>query len=210
MENAVAARLGRPREFDIDDALENALQVFWSKGYEGSSLTDLTGAMGITKTSMYAAFGNKEQLFRKAVERYTAGPASYGERALEAPTARDVAFALLHGAVTATTTPESPPGCFGVQGALVTGEGSAPARDVLVEWRKAGGARLADRFERAAQENDLAPGVDPRQLAMYYMTVAYGIAVQAATGTAPEDLHAVADRALAAGGWAEGRTGQDD
>lgn len=68
------APIGRPRGFDADDALERALLVFWKQGYEGASLADLTTAMGITRTSMYAAFGNKEELFRKALERYTAGP----------------------------------------------------------------------------------------------------------------------------------------
>ena len=81
-------RIGRPREFDPDEALESALQVFWEKGYEGASLTELTGAMGITKPSMYAAFGNKEQLFRRAVERYTAGPSSGTPRDLR-PTATE-------------------------------------------------------------------------------------------------------------------------
>jgi hypothetical protein len=80
------ARIGRPRGFDADEALRRALLVFWEQGYEGASLADLTSAMGITKTSMYAAFGNKEQLFRKALELYTEGPASYGMQALEEPT----------------------------------------------------------------------------------------------------------------------------
>ncbi|WP_233160243.1 TetR/AcrR family transcriptional regulator [Pseudonocardia sp. MH-G8] len=103
------ATIGRPREFDVDEALERAMRAFWAQGYEGAGLTDLTAAMGITRTSMYAAFGNKENLFRKALQRYSAGPAAYATRALEEPTARTVATAFLHGAVETTTHPSSRP-----------------------------------------------------------------------------------------------------
>src|SRR5918911_4969410 len=90
---------GRPREFDVDDALAAALRVFWTKGYEGTSLNDLTEAMGITRPSLYAAFGNKESLFRKALDLYEREKLEYIGRALEQPTARGVAEALLRGAV---------------------------------------------------------------------------------------------------------------
>lgn len=103
------ATIGRPREFDADEALERAMRVFWEQGYEGASLSDLTAAMGITRTSMYAAFGNKEDLFRKVLARYRAGPAAYGTRALEEPTAWAVASAFLHGAVATTTGPGGRP-----------------------------------------------------------------------------------------------------
>ena len=196
-------RIGRPREFDTDEALENALRVFWEKGYEGASLTELTGAMGITRTSMYAAFGNKEQLFRRAVERYTAGPASYGYRALEEPTAQQVTDALLHGAARATTLVERPSGCLGVQSALVTGDAGLPARNVLVDWRNDVLAKLQERFRRATAEGDLPSTVDPDRLATYVMTVAYGIAVQAATGLSSEALHDVAASAVTSIAWAD-------
>jgi AcrR family transcriptional regulator len=188
--------MGRPRTFDLDEALDRALRVFWEHGYEGSTLMDLTGAMGITKTSMYAAFGNKEQLFRKVLDRYTAGPASYGEKALAEPTARAVVEYWLHGAARATTLPGSPHGCLGVQAALVSGEGAQGAHDVLVAWRQAGGTMLEERFRRAAEEGDLPGEIDPVKLARYVMTVAFGIAVQAATGVGREELDEVADMAL--------------
>ena len=124
--------VGRPRGFDADEALQQAMLVFWKQGYEGASLSDLTSAMGITKTSMYAAFGNKEQLFRKALERYTDGPAAYGLRAMREPTAQAVATAFLNGTVRTTTRPECPAGCLGVQGALAAGDTGTPAHDVLV------------------------------------------------------------------------------
>lgn len=118
METRQKAPIGRPRGFDTDEALERAMRVFWEQGYEGASLTDLTNAMGITRTSMYAAFGNKEELFRKALERYAEGPASYVPRALREPSARQVATAFLDGSVRATTRPGCPTGCLGVQASL--------------------------------------------------------------------------------------------
>src|SRR2546423_6942052 len=117
-----AARIGRPRGFDPDKALDRALQVFWRKGYEGASLSDLTGAMGINRPSLYAAFGNKEALFRRALDRYAAGPAAYAREALNEPTARAVAERLLGGAVDLLSDPRNPRGCLVVQGALACGE----------------------------------------------------------------------------------------
>ncbi|WP_134727813.1 TetR/AcrR family transcriptional regulator [Amycolatopsis nivea] len=190
------AHIGRPRGFDADEALRRAMLVFWEQGYEGASLADLTGAMGITKTSMYAAFGNKEQLFRKALALYDEGPASYGPRAWAEPTAAKVAAAILNGAVRATTDPDCPPGCLGVQGSLAAGELGHPARELLVEWRNAARRALEKRFRRAIDEHDLPPDADPARLARYVMTVAFGIAVEAASGATREELQEVADAAM--------------
>jgi AcrR family transcriptional regulator len=170
--------------------------VFWAQGYEGSSLDDLTGAMGITRTSMYRAFGNKQDLFRQALERYTEGPASYFARALTQATAREVATAYLCGAVRATTRPDCPAGCLGVQGSLAAGESCRPARDTLAAWRQEGVAHLRERFQRAVDDGDLPAGADPELLARYLMTVANGIAVQAAGGSSRDELQLVADMAL--------------
>jgi AcrR family transcriptional regulator len=190
------APIGRPRAFDADEALERAMLVFWAQGYEGSSLDDLTGAMGITRTSMYRAFGNKLDLFHLALERYTEGPASYFARALEQPTARDVATAYLGGAVRANTRPDCPAGCLGVQGSLAAGESGRQARDALAAWRQEGVAHLRDRFQQAVDDGDLPHGADPTLLARYLMTVANGIAVQAAGGSSRDELQLVADMAL--------------
>src|SRR5476649_1907278 len=125
------AKIGRPRAFDIDAALDRALQVFWKKGYEGASLSDLTDAMGINRPSLYAAFGNKEELFRKAVTRYTDGPASFVRIALEEPTARAAVERLLYGALEVMADPRNPRGCLMVQGALSCGTTADPVRKEL-------------------------------------------------------------------------------
>ncbi|MFY1670730.1 TetR/AcrR family transcriptional regulator [Plantactinospora sp. WMMB334] len=198
MSGSPSAGLGRPREFDTDEALERAMQVFWARGYDGTSLTDLTGAMGITRSSMYAAFGNKEQIFRKAVQRYAEGPASYATRALREPTARAVAEAFLRGAVRTTTSPGRPAGCLSVQGALALSEHSRPAHDTLAGWRIDAGEQLEGRFRRAVEEGDLPRDTDPGRLARYVMTTAFGIAVQAANGLGPDTLDEIAETALLA------------
>src|SRR5215469_12846659 len=113
---------GRPRSFDVEKALDRALEVFWRKGYEGATLSDLTGAMGINRPSLYAAFGNKEALFRKALDRYIEGPAQYVAAALERRTAREVALALLEGLIQLLTDPHYPGGCLIVQCALTCGD----------------------------------------------------------------------------------------
>ncbi|MET0896737.1 MAG: TetR/AcrR family transcriptional regulator [Mycobacterium sp.] len=188
--------LGRPRGFDADEALERAMLVFWEQGYDGATLTDLTEAMGITRTSMYAAFGNKEELFYKALERYTEGPASYVLRAIARPTARQVAEAFLTGSVCATTNPGSPAGCLSVQGSLAAGDTGRSARDAVTSTREVGWSRLRDRFRKAVDDGDLAPGTDPGLLARFLMTVSNGIAVQAASGVDAAVLQRVADAAL--------------
>ncbi|ACU38248.1 TetR/AcrR family transcriptional regulator [Actinosynnema mirum] len=189
-------RTGRPRGFDADEALDRAVRVFWAKGYEGASLTDLTTAMGINRTSMYAAFGNKDELFRKALDRYTGTQAGYVRRALEESTSEAVARAFLEGSVRASTTPGEPTGCLGVQGALAVGDDARQACEVLAAWRDEGCEWLRRRFERAAAEGDLPAGSDPALLARYLMTVANGIAVQASGGADRETLELVAGAAL--------------
>jgi len=190
---------GRPRGFDPDEALERALLVFWEQGYEGASLATLTSAMGISTTSMYATFGNKEALFRKALERYTEGPSAYLARAMDEPTALDVAAAILAGTIRTTTRPANPHGCLGVQGALATSDAGREVRDLLITWRNDGYSGIRERFERAVVEGDLPPEADPALLARYVTTLAYGLAVQAASGIDRDELQAMVDAALR--GW---------
>ncbi len=188
--------MGRPRGFDTDAALDKAMCVFWERGYDGVSLSDLARTMGITKTSLYAAFGNKDDLFRRALERYGEGPGSYGARALEQPSAREVAVAYLTGSLCASTTPDSPTGCLVVQGFMASGHLDPVLRDALAAWRAEELDRLRDRFRRAADEGDLPATSDPAVLARWLLTTANGLAVQAAAGAGRDELRQVADAAV--------------
>jgi AcrR family transcriptional regulator len=189
---------GRPREFDVDEALDRALGVFWRKGYEGASLPELTKAMGINRPSLYAAFGNKEALFRKVLDRYAEGPAAYVRAALDEPTARAVAERLLHGTAELLADPRHPRGCLMVQGALACGEAAESVRRELAARRAAADALVRRRFERARAEGDLPADADPADLARYVVTVMRGMAVQAAGGASREQLRRVAEIALRA------------
>lgn len=190
--------VGRPRAFDVDEALDQALQVFWRKGYEGASLTDLTEAMGINRPSLYAAFGNKEELFRKALDRYAVGPTSYVSESLEEPTARGAAERLLLSIAGAVDDPRNPRGCLMVQGALSCGEAADPIRKELISRRAQAQDMLRKRFERALLEGDLPAGSSPADLARYVATVSNGMAVQAASGASGDELRRVVEIALRA------------
>ncbi len=186
--NKISNRLGRPRRFDADRALDRALAVFWRDGYEGASLLALTKAMGINRPSLYAAFGNKEALFRKAVERYEGGPAGYGPKALQEPTAREVVAALLEGIIALLTKPQNPGGCLMVQGALACGENASRVRKELASRRASGVAAIRRRFQRAIDEGDLPANADATGLARFVATVMHGLAVQAASGASRKEL----------------------
>lgn len=196
VETTQGRRIGRPREFDADEVLDRAMVVFWEQGYDAVSLTDLTRAMGISKTSMYGAFGNKEELFRMVLERYADGPGSYGTRALQEQRSRQVGEAYLAGAVLASTRPDCPRGCLGVMGYLSAGRLGPEARDALHAWRDKQRLGLRDRFRQAVGEGDLPTDCDPDSLAVYLMTVADGIAVQAAGGADRADLQLAVSTAM--------------
>jgi len=190
--------MGRPREFDTDEALDRALEVFWRRGYEGATIPELTEAMGINRPSLYAAFGNKEELFRKVLDRYRAGPIAWVREALAAPTARGVAEGLLRGAARMAGDAGRPRGCLVVSGALACGEGAESIRQVLVEGREATAAAIRERFRRAVREGDLPAGTDCAALARYVVTVMNGMSVQAASGATGSDLDKVAELAMRA------------
>ncbi|QMV18583.1 TetR family transcriptional regulator [Granulicella sp. 5B5] len=192
----LARPVGRPRAFNREHALEAAMRVFWKRGYEGASLTELTAAMGINRPSLYAAFGDKATLFREAVERYGVGPGRYVRRALGQPTARLVAETLLRGAVTIATDAANPGGCLWVQGALVTSPESSPIRAGLAGLRASGIAQIRARFDRARSDGDLPAGTDTEALTLYITSVMHGLSVQAASGFSREQLQRAADLAL--------------
>ncbi|MEU9438052.1 TetR/AcrR family transcriptional regulator [Streptomyces sp. NPDC048252] len=196
METKQSGPVGRPRGFDADEALERAMLVFWKHGYEGASTAGLTNAMGISTTSMYAAFGNKEKLFRKVLERYTEGPSAYLARALEEPTALGVATAILAGTVRTTTRPAQPHGCLGVQSALATSDAGQEVHDLLVAWRTNGYSCVRERFQRAVDDGELPTQTDAGLLARCLTTFAYGLAVQAASGVCRDELQEMADAFL--------------
>jgi len=173
--------------------------AFWEHGYEGASLATLTEAMGISTTSMYATFGNKEELFRKVLERYTEGPSAYLAQALEEPTALAVVTAILAGTVRTTTRPAHPNGCLGVQGALATSDSGREVRESLIAWRDNGYSDVRERFRRAVEDGDLPPEADPALLGRYVTTLSFGIAVQAASGVGRDELQEMVDAALR--GW---------
>jgi AcrR family transcriptional regulator len=189
-------KMGRPRGFAEKEALEAAMRVFWEKGYEGSTLGDLTEAMGINRSSMYATFGDKEALFRLVIARYAEGPASYVREALEQPTVRAVVEALLRGALELLTDPSHPRGCLSVQGALACGSNAEPMKQAMIEWRKQGESDIQKRLQRARREGDLAKDVDPGDLARYISTVLTGLGVQAANGATRAQMTRLVDMVL--------------
>ena len=194
---------GRPREFDVDSALERAMELFWRQGYEGTSLADLTRELGLTRPSLYAAFDSKETLFLKALDLYEAR-AGYRQAALTAPTASAYARALLEGAADLHGDRKNPPGCLGVQGALACSTQSEAIRKELARRRKLGESHIRERLKRAQAEGDLPADADPADLARYLSVVIYGITVQAAGGATRKELRSVAE--LAWRNWPQPRS----
>jgi AcrR family transcriptional regulator len=192
------ARPGRPRGFDADAALEQAMSVFWRKGYEGASIADLTTAMGINRPSLYAAYGNKEELFRKVMDRYGKGPGSQLCAAMEEPTAHAVAESFLRGRAELLGNPRHPRGCLALHGALACSDEALPVQQDLADRRIAATKSLAKRLSRAKKEGDLPVDADPAALAQFLSAVSQGMAVQAAGGATRAELLRIADMAMRA------------
>lgn len=186
---------GRPRGFDAELALDAAVDVFWRRGYDGASLSELTAAMGINPPSLYAAFGSKAGLFQTALHRYVERNMGYVADALARPTAQEVAAAFLTGNAIAVTLPGHPAGCLSVQ-AAVAPEGSTQLAS-LTKNRVAIQALFADRFRRAIGEGDLPSDEDPDGLAAFLITVTSGFAISAADGAPRELLLTMARRTMA-------------
>lgn len=194
----MAAR-GRPRGFDRDAALHRAMEVFWERGYEGTSLADLTATLGINSPSLYAAFGSKEALFREAVALYAqtagAGPAT---ALREQPTARVAVEHMLRDNAKAYTNPDNPRGCMIVLAATVCAPRNDPVREYLAAVRRSDLAALQARLDRAVEEGDLPQDADTAALAAFYTTVSHGMAIHARDGASREFLENIVDAAMAA------------
>src|SRR4051794_40974033 len=152
--------------------------------------------MGINVPSLYAAFGNKESLFKKVLDRYLKGPAFYLPSALKEPTARGVAEALFKGAIDMVMKPRHPDGCLLVHGALASGPAGDSVRKALSQYRTAAEAAVRRRFQQAVAEKDLPASVDPARLARYVITMIWGLSVQAAGGATRAELKEVAEVAM--------------
>jgi AcrR family transcriptional regulator len=187
---------GRPRVFDMDEALDKALKIFWEKGYEGASLAEFTVTLGINKPSLYAAFGNKEELFQKALSKYTLGPASFVKEIISEPTAFKVAQSFLFKAADFLTSTSHPKGCMVVQAAISIGDNSSRVKNLLIKYRLNYEQLLSVRFEKAVIDGDLTEGAKPKLLAKYLATLHQGMSIQATSGATKEELLEIAKLAL--------------
>jgi AcrR family transcriptional regulator len=190
--------MGRKLSFDIDAALDAAMGVFWEKGYEGSSLDDLTEAMGIGRPSLYHSFGSKEQLFRQVLRRYERQKLGFAWLALRLPTVRQVVGAFIDGFVTLATCPYEPKGCLGTHAVIACSDDAAPVRTLILARRQVYLNALARRFRQAKREGDIARDADPVVIACYVMTVVNGLAIQAKYGLDRATLAKTAEMAIAA------------
>jgi AcrR family transcriptional regulator len=184
--------MGRPRGFDTAKALDEAMEVFWRHGYEGATIAQLTGAMGINPPSLYAAFGSKEGLLKAALDRYSERRAKFMHEVLDAPTAREVVERMLLRIADTQTDPANPPGCLLVAGGLACGAGAENVPFELAARRAQTEDQLRDRFIRAKNEGDLAAEADPAALARYLSAVIAGMGVLASSGSDRDALRQVA------------------
>ncbi|MEU5097336.1 TetR/AcrR family transcriptional regulator [Streptomyces sp. NPDC020996] len=191
----VPKRRGRPRSFDRETALEKAVMAFWEHGYEATSVSDLTRAMGIGAPSLYAAFGDKQALFDEVVRVYGTRYGSFAERALaEEPTARAAVERILREAAVEYTTPGRPHGCLVIHAA--TNCTSPEVEESLRERRKADIAAFESRIRDGIAVGELPAGADARALARHTGAVLQGMSQQARDGASREELEALAEIAL--------------
>lgn len=190
---------GRPRAFDATIALDRVLPVFWRDGFEGASVQALADAAGVSKPSLYAAYGNKEALFLAALERYGERYGQDRGEALDAePDGREAVRRFLYAVVDAYTDPAHPAGCLVVTGTTTSDSPAVPdaVRNALCAALRAGAERLACRLARAQHDGQLAPTVAIPALANYFNTLVAGLGVQAKGGASRDELRGVVDAAM--------------
>lgn len=190
---------GRPRGFDRDKALRQAMVVFWERGYEGASLEALTSAMGISRTSLYAAFGCKEALFREAVELYERAEGSVTDHALDnAATAREAIEAMLRSNIDTYSDPRTPAGCMIVLASALGVPGDAQVREFLAERRRSAHASVVGRLKRGIVEGDLRKQANVNAIAEFYGTLLQGLSYQSRSGASKRSMQRMVDSAMAA------------
>lgn len=185
---------GRPRAFDREVALDAAMQVFWRKGFEAASIADLTAAMGINPPSLYAAFGDKEELFRAALDRYIqrAESCPYADE----PTARGAIERLLTFLATDLTESGHPRGCLMMMAAATASNASSKLQKMLSEKRAESREHLKARIKQGMREGDVPPGTDAGALADFYSAIITGLSQQARDGSARRSLLATVERSM--------------
>ncbi|GAA1947016.1 TetR/AcrR family transcriptional regulator [Amycolatopsis minnesotensis] len=190
---------GRPRGFDREVALREAMHVFWERGYEGASLADLTAAMGINSPSMYAAFGGKEALFREALALYGRTSGSQTDRALAAATTtRDAVEAMLRDNARVYVEPGHPRGCMVVHAVTNYAPGNQVLHDDLAKLRRGAVCALRDRIRQGVAAGELPADLDAEGLASFYVAVLNGLSTLARDGAGGAELDAVVERAMKA------------
>ena len=189
-------KTGRPIGFDQDAALEAAMLLFWERGYEGTSMADLTKAMGLNPSSIYAVFGDKHALFSTAVRRYMEIRAQYATKALEEPTLRRVVRALFDNTVAFLTTPGHPPTCMTLAGAAGCSVEAKPARDLMTEIRKQNQIAIRQRLLKARKSGEFPKGTNVDDYTRYLSSIIAGLSIQAANGSTKQELKRTAKMAL--------------
>ena len=189
-------KTGRPIGFDRDAALEAAMLLFWERGYEGTSMADLTHAMGLNPSSIYAAFGDKHTLFQLVVKRYMELRAQYAVKALEEPTLERFIRALFDNTVAFLTTPGHPPTCMTLAGAAGCSLDATPARDLMTEIRRQNQVALRERLLKARKSGELPKEINVDDYTRYLSTIIAGLSIQAANGSTKAELKRTAQMAL--------------
>jgi AcrR family transcriptional regulator len=189
-------KTGRPIGFDRDAALEAAMLLFWERGYEGTSMADLTHSMGLNPSSIYAAFGDKQALFQLVVKRYMELRAQYAVKALEEPTLERFIRALFDNTVAFLTTPGHPPTCMTLAGAAGCSLDATPARDLMTAIRKQNQVALRERLLKARKSGELLKEINVDDYTRYLSTIIAGLSIQAANGSTKAELNRTAQMAL--------------